>query len=351
MSSIQITVRHHLLRTLVLVLLAQPLLPLLPTPAARAQSTPTPTLLVDPVGRNGTIALRGYDFAAGSSFQVRLVFAGVAVDLGSVTSDRSGNLLSQHVPLPNTVEPGEQTIIARDAFGADIATTTLKVHSAPRIALSTATSYPGGFIEVTVTGLQVGSIRIDFGGETVIGPLSIRQHEYSGIFLIPAAREATRNEAVAISAYNFVGDRLYSAATTTVTINPREAESAYSVEGLRILETNAQPGQLVTLVGKVVPQPLAGPGQITIDPFWHREPSANQQALAAAGNTKAALSQRFPIGVGLATIQQNGDFQIMARLPNVLHGDPIMAAPEDRLGVVLNVGEKSPVVVENAASG
>ncbi len=140
----------------------------------------------------------------------QLDFAGTPpIPIGTIRSDDSGQISARVIlpPLPageglirlRLVSPTGPILIATTPFSA----------LAPLTFETTATGiHAGQSIPFSVTGLTAGSLRIDYEGAKVFGPVAVGDGSFNGKFIVPVDRPAQFPANAAFTVRNSIGNAL-----------------------------------------------------------------------------------------------------------------------------------------------
>ena len=290
----------------------------------RAQGCPTLVLLPASSAPGGNLRVSGYDFPPDGTFDIYIILMAerdlMVVPLGQMQSDRGGTVAPTTLPLPSTIAPGDYEVLAASQACADNgpARASLTVRPAMGITLSPTAGPPGTVVNVTVSNLVAGSLRLDYAGTTVLGPLAVSSGSYSGSFVVPGDRPDPLGTPTTMQAVNLVGGLAVGRAEAGFQSQAGLLQPRYQVTGLQ-LPTGALPaGSQFTIHGQITPAPQGPLSQYQVLPIW-----------------KTARGKSFPIGVGPAQITASGSFEVLAKLPSLKKGDPAPAKTGDQVGVVL----------------
>ncbi len=286
--------------------------------AIQAIPQAVPELYVFPAeGAPGTMLyLSAYNIPPGT-YEVQ-IWDGVSPTKTSLCNlaivGRSGSLLQCTASLPE-LSAGPYTILINSPdYGAS---TPFTVLPALTLSLNPTSGAPGTVVDFSVTNLPAGSLRIDYAGTPIFGPVAVGAGSYQGNFTAPSNRPAHLGDPVQVQAKAIVANRAAGNATATFTSQPIPTPTVYHFSAINLPPGPILPGQPFQINGEITP-PLTGPlTQFDLKVLW-----------------KTGGGQIFPITNGLPTIQQNGAFSVSAILPSLLNGAPQPAEEGGQVGLV-----------------
>jgi hypothetical protein len=285
----------------------------------RAQDSATLVLLPDSIAPGGDLRVSGYNFPPGGTFDI-YIYLGTEIDvmlvpLGQVQSDARGTVAPTTLPLPSMIAPGDYMVVALLDRPPVVK---LTVRPALTLTLSPTAGPPGTVVNVTVINLVPGSLRVDYAGTAVLGPLAVSSGSFSGSFVVPSDRPDPLGEATTVQAVNLVGGLAVGRAEASFQSQAGSLQPRYQVTGLQLPTSAVAAGSRFTIRGQITPAPQGPLSQYQVLPIW-----------------KTAGGKSFPIGVGPAQIRAGGSFEVLAKLPSLKNGDPAPAKTGDQVGVVL----------------
>jgi hypothetical protein len=234
-------------------------------------------------------------------------------DLGIAGVDADGRLeTTASAPL---APPGACRLLARQDTTL-LVETPLTILPALELVFSPQTGAPGAEVDFTVRNLAAGSLRIDYAGAAVVGPLPVAAGSYSGSFTVPGDRPDPPGSAASLRAVNLAGSLVVGQVEQSFASQPGAPPPIYRVTDLRAPLTGLMPGAIFTITGVISPPPP--PGQTTVLPVW-----------------KTATGKLFPIGVGQPLFYGAGGFAAPARVPSLQAGDPFLPQNGDQIGVAV----------------
>lgn len=283
-----------------------------------AQREESPTLVIGEVAAGGDLRVTAYGVAANTLYRLRLLPSGPAVWLEPpLLSDGRGNVGPATVALPPGTPAGLYSLELVRVRGDIIdASERFTVRPGPLLRLSPDQAAPGSRVEVTVENLLGGTVQIRVGDGSVLGPIPVMDGQFSGSFTVPDPEGARGLEVTAI---NRQGDRVVGRGSEILLFQPGANWGEVRVSELSLADSSLALGRAFTLRGSLTPPPT-DPAQVQIAPFW-----------------RTAQGRQIPIGLGPALIQADGRFEVTARTPSLLQGDPFFAGGGDAVGVMVNV--------------
>jgi hypothetical protein len=280
-----------------------------------------PALYVSPrtAAPGAGLRLSGNGFAAYAMMQIALMPSnrgGSAIVLANVVCDDYGAFRTT-AALPLSVAPGLYTVAAVEEVGT-LADTPLTIGPALTLQVDPAAGPPGTSVAFTVANLVTGTLRLDYAGLAVMGPIPVGAGSFSGSFVVPGDRPAPLGSSTVVTATNLVHGATLGTAGAGFTSQVGPPPPVYRVANLQAPTTGVPLGGLFTITGQISPPPMGPLPQFKVLAVW-----------------KTAAGQLFPISAGDALIQPGGDFQVLAKMPSLLAGDPFTAKSGDQVGVAL----------------
>jgi hypothetical protein len=273
--------------------------------------------------RGAVLTLSAFNLWPELSFQFVIAGAGIPepVSLGSFVTDPNGNLAAT-TTLPDL--PAGNYVIS--IFSADYPAATLfTVLPATALTLDPTSGPPGTVVNFSVSNLVAGSLRLDYAGSPVLGPLAVGPGTYSGSFTVPRNRPANLGDPVMVEATSLAAGRTVASASAEFISQPPPAPTAYQLTDVRLPTSPVSPGQIFTVSGVISPPPSGPLTDYNIKVLW-----------------KTAAGKVFPITSGAPTLLESGSFQASAILPSLLNGDPQPAEQGGQVGVVFGKSNKPP---------
>jgi len=302
---------------LVVVFLVALLLPGLPHFSARAQSQPTLYLAPNAVAPGGETIISGYGFPDPGPLP-NLVASSETneYDLGPISVDGSGQI---HAALVLPADMAPDTYEVMTFYGPDVTpvTTTLTILPALTLNVNPALGKPGAVITFTIDHAMTGQLRLDYEGASVFGPSAIGGGIITGTFVVPADRPSPIGSVAALTATNFVAGRVFGRAFTTFQSQAPTPPPTYSFSNVSIIAPKTSAGDPFTVTGQIVPPPIGPLTQYKLKALWQTT-SAKTLLL----NTST-------------TLQSNGNFQLIGKLPSLFYGNPAPASTGDALSLGL----------------
>ncbi len=198
------------------------------------------------------------------------------------------------------------------------ASTPFTILSALALSLNPTTGPPGTMVDFSVTNLQAGSLRLDYAGFPIFGPVAVQAGTYQGKFTVPRNRPSHLGDPVQVDGYAMVSNRVTGKASAAFTSQPIPAPIAYQFSTVNLPPGPIQPGQTFQISGEITPPPGGLVTQFDLKVLW-----------------KTGAGQIFPITSGAPTLQTNGAFSVSAILPSLLNGAPQPAEQGGQVGLVL----------------
>ena len=167
--------------------------------------------------------------------------------------------------------PGGEATISIDSDHA--ASTSFTVLPAPALLLDLYNGPPGTVVNFTVSNLVAGSLRLDYDGVPVLGPLAVGAGEYNGSFTVPRDRPAILGNSVHVEAFNLVGGRTVGQANVIFTSEPLPAPTAYEFTSIHLPIDPVLPGQAFQISGQISPPPVVPDASIVLSLLKVPEPT------------------------------------------------------------------------------
>lgn len=234
-------------------------------------------------------------------------------DLGIASADADGRLAtSVTVPL---LPPNPCRLLARQDATL-LAETTLTILPALELTFSPQAGPPDTTVNFMVRNLAPGSLRLDYAGAAVVGPLPVAAGSYSGSFTVPGDRPDPPGSVTSLRAVNLAGLLLVGQVEQPFASVTGDPPPTYRVTDFRAPLAGLTPGAIFTITGVIDPPPP--PTQTTVLPVW-----------------KTAAGKLFPVGVGQPLLYGDGGFAAVARVPSLQAGDPFLPQDGDQIGVAV----------------
>lgn len=287
-----------------------------PTPA------PSPRLSALPsrVRPGGKLHFTGYAFDAGKPHTIRLHCEGQQTDIEPLAVDttRNGTLhTAMTLPISLTAGVCNAGIYSLSMDLLDIVP--VQVLPSISLTLNPTSGPPGTVVHFDVTGdLTPGTVRIDYDGVPIVGPVSIWGGDYSGTFVVPADRPDPLGSLVSVMAVHKVGSTEMAVTGTSFQSQPLSEEPRITFERVRIVAKEVVPGQPFSITGKITPLPEGPLDDYRVKLLW-----------------KKSNGKTFPIGDERTTLNDDGSFIVWVRGPDILAGDPTMSSADDHILVGL----------------
>lgn len=287
-----------------------------PTPA----TSPRLSALPSRVRPGGKLHFTGYAFDAGKPHTIRLHCEGQQTDIEPLAVDttRNGTLhTAMTLPISLTAGVCNAGIYSLSMDLLDI----VPVNVLPSISLTLnpTSGPPGTVVHFDVTGdLTPGTVRIDYDGVPIVGPVSIWGGDYSGTFVVPADRPDPLGSLVSVMAVHKVGSTEMAVTGTSFQSQPLTEEPRITFERVRIAAKEVVPAQPFSITGKITPLPEGPLDDYRVKFLW-----------------KKSDGKTFPIGDESTTLNDDGSFIGWVRGPDILAGDPAMSSADDYILVGL----------------
>jgi hypothetical protein len=166
---------------------------------------PNYTLYAPATGRPGAeLPVAGENFIPGAAVTLQVAQGASVWSCGSATPDANGTFRGR-CTVPMTASPGATVLRARSGSGGLLAETAVQIVAGPGLQLSPSSGPPGTVVNYTVTNLVAGSLRLDYAGMPVAGPLPTVGGSAAGTFVVPGDRPAPLGSATTVKATNLVG--------------------------------------------------------------------------------------------------------------------------------------------------
>jgi hypothetical protein len=160
-----------------------------------------------------------------------------------------------------------------------LAETPLTILPALELAFAPQTGPPDVVVSFMVRNLAADSLRIDYTGAAVIGPLPVAAGSYSGRFTLPGDRPDPLGSATIVRAVNVSGGLVMDQVEQPFMSQPGSLPPTYRVTDFCAPLAGLTPGAVFTITGVIDPPPPSG--QTTVPPVW-----------------KTVAGKLFPVGVG-----------------------------------------------------
>ncbi|UCC88310.1 MAG: hypothetical protein JSV81_03110, partial [Anaerolineales bacterium] len=200
-------------------------------PPALAQSPP-PALYVFPTQAAPGADLYLSAFGLDSGVQYQLVIDNPPdpglFSLDFVQTDRNGQFqVARTLP---ALTPGLHLISVVELIDYSIlASAPVEVLPPLDLALSPTSGVPGTEVDFTVTNLLTGTLRLDYAGLPVLGPLAVGAGSYSGNFRLPGDRPDPLGGLTSVTALNLVGNRVVGKAEASFQSQEPSPSPTYSL--------------------------------------------------------------------------------------------------------------------------
>lgn len=257
-----------------------------------------------------TLHISGYGLDPGTRYNI---FIGSA--LGQATTDHEG-MLQATVTLPS-LPPGQREIGVAPLDGQYVSTR-LTILAAPVLRLSTMSGAPGTVVNATVENLVPGSLRIDYAGVPLLGPLPVPTSSWRGSFVVPNDRPRPLGTATPVTAVNLVsGNVVGVAAAVNFLAQPAPAPQRPVLRNMQVPVAPLHVGEPITISG-----------QLAIDPS---EQLSDYRILAL---WKTADAPPIPLAQRQLALQPDGSFTLSVAAPSLLNGDALPATTSGTVGLV-----------------
>ncbi len=289
----------------------------LPLPAHAAPSAAARLALAP-----GSLHPGGLLHIEGESFSPTAVFglSGHCLGAGiSALSDGNGRFTVE-TEIRAAAESGLCEIRARDQASQVLASASLQVLPAQTLSLEPASGPPGAVVTYTLHNLEPGSLRLDYAGVPLLGPIplpgdsslgSSSTLDYTGVFTVPADRPDPLGPLTQVQALNLVGGRAVGASQAAFQTQAAPQPPQYAITSVGVPTYTLAPGAVFTVTGRVSPAPgnLTQAGQaaassMQIFPMWQ----TNEGSL-------------LPVGDSPSQMDAQGNFSIRMHVPDLTRGD------------------------------
>lgn len=296
-------------------------------PAREAQSAVLMRLGIavvpNAVAPGGSIQIAGYGWPAQAAVRFTIASRDGTLILGSLagtTADARGNVRTS-LPIPS-IPAGAYTVSASCTTCSPAITLDpidLTVLAAPALSLRPAAGAPGTTVEVNVTNLAPGMLRLDYAGIPVLGPLAVRGTSYVGSFVVPSDRPTPFGATTTITAINLVsGNVVGQSAPMSFQTQPIPPPVQYRLTSVVAPVTPIKPGTPFTISGKIEPAPRAEAlDTYSIKALWQ---PPDQPA--------------YPLVLESISIGTDGAFHATATMPAVSKGAAAAALPGSMIDIL-----------------
>jgi len=275
---------------------------------------PAISLLPSAAAPGADLHLSGYNLLPGTAYTIA-VGDRAGVMLGQATSDERGRIAATF-KLPD-LAPGSYRVVAT-ASGATAASTALTVIAPPALSLVPAAGPPGTVVNASVANLVPGSLRLDYAGVPVLGPVPSRGTSWSGSFVVPGDRPSPPGAATTITAINLVsGNVVGVSAPASFQSQPAPARQRPVLRDVRIPTTPLKPGESATMSGKLEVGSSAQLAQHQVLALW-----------------KVEGSPPVPLRRKQFALKDDGAFELTVEMPSLLKGDALPAQTGGMIGLV-----------------
>ena len=165
------------------------------------------------------------------------------------------------------------------------------------MSVGTATPQAGKYLTWSVSRLAGGSLRLNYGGRIIYGPVPVRGSSASGKVLLPADFPTSLPATVALRAENLIGSQLVNRASRSLTVAKAYTGPKIAITGLTSSTTSPRPGMPFTITGKLDAFDDVTRGDVRTSFSWVGEDgrivplSGDQVSMDANGNF--SMSTRF----------------------------------------------------------
>lgn len=307
-----------------------------PTPTRTPTSTPTaspspssaPTAILYAAASaypGGQAWVSGHGWPAGQAVALELVRVSQKTSCGSGTAAADGTLKTM-CAVPSGYAAGN-VVVRGEAAGGITGQAQMAVLPGPVLTLEPASGKPGTKVAFALTGWLPGaSLRLDYAGAAVLGPLPVAGSAYSGTFLVPADRPSPLGSTCTVRASMLVlGHTLATvdAAFQSLTTSPI---LPYSLSPIALPGGRLAPGQVFSVTGRISPVPGESPQDLHLAALWQDDEG-----------------HIWP--VGQASIGPGGAYSVSVRAPTILGGDARPVAYQgDLLKLSLSAQDRAGVI-------
>ncbi len=244
-----------------------------------------------------------------------------------LNSDSRGFLQVSLLIDPGFTAPGSCTVELWQTGGAGavlIESRVLAILDPMTLSLEPMTGQPGSQVSFTARNLVPGSLRLDYAGIPVLGPLEISGSSwppptipltYTGSFTIPLDRPNPPDSLVPVEAFNLAGGAIAAYARAEFQSQAPPPPPDYAFSSMDILTTTLVAGAPFTLTGKIDPPPTI--------------------PMVLGAMYQDGDGQTFPVGDGAGELRPDGSFTLAGHIPGILFGDPRDPGPQGKSGKVV----------------
>lgn len=293
-----------------------------------AVSTPLVRLSSAFVHGGGTLIVSATGLLPNTSYVVGLTDSRGSLRQGylTVTSDARGHLFTRLTFAEGT--PPESTAVGLGLTWDGVIASTPLVIRAPFGLTPTPTSgKPGAVVQLSVTGLEAGTLRVDLDGQVVIGPLTVPEGNYTGSFTVPFHGTAAKPGAK-LTATNLIGQGVIGRASTTFNILAPDPSPQPVISGLVISPDPLMPGEPFTLSGRIWPLPSGLSSSSDLNQAAVQ--GALQGSLAAfVGN--GVTPDKTPVSTQIVSLDASGYFTAQGKAPAKQLGNAVLLHESNQL--------------------
>jgi hypothetical protein len=309
-----------------------------------AGTTLTPTIHVLPraVRPGGQVHVSGYGFSPSGGYYAYVRPAldpdppSVSDDWVPVTADSDG-LIRTTLSLTTTLEAGDYKVVVRTHPIAEptlIVNADLTVEPAVTLELDPTSGPPGTLVQFSAGNLTPGSLRLDYDGLPLLGPLPLSGSTYSDTFVVPGDRPNPLGLATTVKAVNLASGSPIGVAEVAFESQPSLPSPTYVFTNVVLPTGRLTPGEQFTITGQIVPPPGSSAGRYATERLGSlaAAPAEQYDVMATWYDDEG---QAVMISDGPADIQPDGTFNLMAHVPSRLEGDPWTASEQNELRLTL----------------
>ena len=283
----------------------------------------------------GTLVVTGAGLLPITNYAVGLIENGrntLRMGNQTVLSDSRGRLFARL----NIVEgaPAEPAAavglgLAWDNIGA---TTPLEIRAAFSVTPTPASGKPGATVQLAISNLEAGTLRVDLDGQPVIGPLTVPAGAYLGSFVVPNHSTAAKL-GVKLTATNNTGVGVIGQRSTIFDLLAPDALSTPQLSGLAISPNPLMPGEAFTLTGRVWPLPT----QLTaFDTMSTSAASAVLQGMLSTSAVDKTSLAKSPVSTIVDSLDANGYFSAHGTAPAAQLGNAVFMKAQSQFEVKIN---------------
>lgn len=135
-----------------------------PTPTSTTAVVRAPVVFADDIALGGVLRVSGYNYTPNQAAQVHIDNTQQSALLGSITANRAGELPPTDFAWPAGFFAGAYSVVTVGDGGVRLAADVFDVSPAPLVRVIPGSGAPGALVNVAVSGLLPGELRVDYAG-------------------------------------------------------------------------------------------------------------------------------------------------------------------------------------------